>query len=226
MEEDKLIVFTDEDFTVSGENQGHGYVDLGLPSGLKWATCNIGAKSPEESGDYFAWGETAPKERYCEYNYDFYAEFDEDDYEWDAEEEGTLYHSTEYEDDDAVLEPADDAATRNWGEGWRMPTYEECEELLQHCEITWGEYKGVKGKKVKGPNGNGMFIPASGFYDEDGLLAVGEVGGFWSSTSWFANDRCGYWGYYHAWVLYLTEKDTVLDYFDRSAGYLVRPVLK
>lgn len=163
----------------------HQYVDLGLPSGLLWATCNVGADKPEEYGDYFAWGETSPKE-----TYDFST------YKWCN---GNFFSITKYCTDEtmgvvdtlAVLEPADDAATVNWGSAWRMPTRAEHEELVNGCNWTWTtDYKGsgVAGRiGTSIANGNTIFIPASGYYGT--LIAggqtvneVGEKGYLWSST--------------------------------------------
>lgn len=116
------------DVTVSGEIDNHSYVDLGLPSGIKWATCNIGANNPRESGEQFAWGETKTKTYY-----------DWDNYKWGEGELNsklTKYNtSARYGEMDyrTVLEPADDAATANWGRHWRMPTKEEFQELIDGC---------------------------------------------------------------------------------------------
>lgn len=120
------------DVTVSGEIDNHSYVDLGLPSGIKWATCNIGANNPRESGEQFAWGETKTK-----------ADYRWDSYKWRDGESNiskcTKYYSTYYGETDykTVLEPADDAATANWGRHWRMPTKEELQELIDGCN--WEE---------------------------------------------------------------------------------------
>ena len=135
----------------------HEYVDLGLPSGTLWATMNIGANAPEEFGDYFAWGETEPK----------------DDYSWTTYKwcEGTSESMTKYccvdfsgtVDGKSELDPEDDAAYVNWGEDWRMPTYEQVMELLNNCTWTMTTVNGVSGRLVTGPNGNTMFMPIPGF---------------------------------------------------------------
>ena len=163
---------------LSGYN-GPEYVDLGLPSGLKWATCNVGANSPEEYGDYFAWGETEPKE----------------DYSWSTYKycNGDRYSLTKYctdpyygpVDNKTTLELKDDVARVNLGGKWRMPTAEEIDELIDknNCTWTWTERRGVNGYKVTSKkNGNSIFLPAAGcrFYDE--LYDAGGNGYYWSSS--------------------------------------------
>ena len=142
----------------------HEAVDLGLS--VKWATCNVGAESPEEYGDYFAWGETQPKAAYTSDN----------------------CKTLEKNIGDIAGNPAYDAATANWGDGWRMPTKTEMQELIDNCTWTWTTKNGVTGYKVKSKkNGNSIFFPSAGEHDcddglYDGLDDVGEDGNYWSST--------------------------------------------
>ena len=133
----------------------HEWVDLGLPSGTLWATCNVGANAPEEYGDYFAWGETEPKEVYtwetykwCNGNKDTLTKY--------CGSDGSVDNKTE-------LDPEDDAAYVNWGPSWRMPTKEHQQELIDNCTWVWTTCNGVNGQLVTGPNGNTMFLPAAGF---------------------------------------------------------------
>lgn len=144
----------------------HEYVDLGLPSGLKWATCNVGASSPEEYGDYFAWGETEPKDIYSW-----------DTYKWCNGSKNSLTKYCEV-DNKIILDPEDDAAYVNWGGAWRMPTSAEYKELIDQCSWTWTTQNGVKGYLVVGSNGNSIFFPAAG--DSDG--GKGLAGSFQSSS--------------------------------------------
>ena len=198
-------------------NNNHEYVDLGLPSGTKWATCNVGASSPEKYGDYFAWGETEPKTTYSWDTYKWY--------------NGSSSTFTKYNtisdcgivDDKIVLDPEDDAATINWGSKWRMPTETEWMELLNNCTWTWKTMNGINGYEVKGSNGNSIFLPAAGSRNdsnyEDGY-EDGEIGNYWSSSlycspssamdMWFDTDR----------MLSLSEGCY------RSGGKSVRPILK
>ncbi len=181
-------------FTVpaTGTENGHEWVDLGLPSGTKWATCNVGATKPEEYGDYFAWGETEPKTTY-----------DWSTYKWSNGSYSTLtkYNtSSEYGtvDNKTVLELADDAARANWGGAWRMPTIAEWTELLENCTWTWtSDYNGtgVAGQIVTSNiNDNSIFLPAAGYRYNDDLNDAGSNGYFWSSsliTDIPGGARCG-----------------------------------
>ena len=158
-----------------GESQ-HEWVDLGLPSGTLWATCNIGANAPEEYGDYFAWGETAPKEVYTWSTY-----------KWCNGSETTLtkYCSSSYgyngfADGKMELDPEDDAAYVNWGSSWRMPTKEQLQELIDNCTGTWTQLNGVNGRLVTGPNGNSLFLPLAGSRSNYSLSNAGSSGGYWS----------------------------------------------
>ncbi len=179
--------------TVSGIHNGHGYVDLGLPSGLLWATCNVGATIPEGYGDYFAWGETSTKSTYTEDNYT-------------------------YSDNPTTLPPSADAATANWGVGWRMPTNEEMVELLNNCTHVWTTHNGVKGRLFTGPNGNSIFLPAAGGCDGSGLGLDGTVGIYWSSSL----DNNMYDALYLDFYL---EDDCYTNHdFRRLCGFTVRAV--
>lgn len=143
----------------------HDYVDLGLPSGALWATCNIGANTPEEYGYYFAWGETKPKDVYSEENYKW------PDY--------SKYNNT---DNKTVLDPEDDAATVNWGSQWRMPTKEEQDDLCKYCTWQWTQRNGVNGYWVTGPNGKSIFLPAAGQRVGSTIESEGTFGMIWSRT--------------------------------------------
>ena len=146
---------------------GHAFVNMG--TGLKWATCNVGANHPWEYGDYFAWGETETKDRY----------------KWSTYKWGSGSPFTKYTSLDMTLEPADDAATANWGAGWRMPTVEEWDWLRENC--TWVLTDNYNGKGVTGMivtstvNGNQIFLPAAGNWS-DSAGDVGFSGFYWTST--------------------------------------------
>ena len=193
---------------------GHEYVDLGLPSGTKWATCNVGADYPEDYGDYFAWGETEPKE-----------EYDLSTYKW---HEGSYYTHTKYctsstygkVDNKTTLDLADDAANANWGGDWRMPTKTEQDELRTECTWTWTTQNGVKGYIVTSKsNGNSIFLPAAGYRDFSDLWDAG-FNGYYSSSSLYTDDSGG------ACRLYF-ESSYVSSgsYSLRRRGWSVRPVL-
>ena len=154
--------------SASGAHNGHEYVDLGLPSGLKWATCNVGAESLEGYGDYFAWGEVKPKEDYSW-----------ETYKYEIEDNLIKYNGS---DGKIVLDVEDDAASVNWGGNWRMPTTEEQQELFNNCTWTWTTQNGVNGYNVTGPNGNSIFLPAAGCMDGGRFYDAGLYGIYWLSS--------------------------------------------
>ncbi|MBO5848550.1 MAG: DUF1566 domain-containing protein [Bacteroidales bacterium] len=176
------------------KHQGHEYVDLGLS--VKWATCNIGASSPEGYGDYFAWGETNTKARYEEYNSKTYCKPMSD-----------ISGNAQY-----------DVAKAKWGGEWRMPTGEEMDELLNECTWTWELKEGVKGYKITGPNGNSIFLPAAGSRNGASLSSTGESGNYWSSTHGEYEDYDAFYLYFHGGIRY---KSCNL----RDNGQSVRPVI-
>ena len=161
---------------------GHEYVDLGLPSGLKWATCNVGATTPEEYGDYFAWAEVKPQKSmrdWSTYKYSIdYISYKKITKYCDK----SNYGNNGFVDNKTILDPEDDAATVNWGSAWRMPSAVEQQELIDNCIWTWTTQNGVNGYKVTGPNGNSIFLPAAGYMEYSGPSAVGSFGGYWSSS--------------------------------------------
>lgn len=198
------------------EKEEFAWVDLGLPSGLLWANCNVGANSPEEYGNYYAWGETAPKDVY---NWGNYAhcringpgEFTKYCY-------NMTYGHNGYTDTLTVLQPVDDAATAFLGDGVRMPTHEEWKELDNECIKVWATKNGVKGYKFKGPNGNSLFLPAAGYCWDDTLCDAGSRGLYWSSSLWMDYP-------FNAWT-YCFHSFVGMCYYDvnRSVGLSVRAV--
>ena len=165
------------------------YVDLGLPSGLKWATCNVGATTPEGYGDYFAWGETAPY-----YNTPItdpltWKEGKESGYAWQSYCGQSSFQewSTAPYDANKILLLTKDAAHVNWEGDWRMPTKAEFEELRTKCEWTWTQKNGINGYEVKGPNDNTIFLPAADYRSD--LLLYGEYGQYWSSSLYEYSDQ-------------------------------------
>ena len=169
IEREKLETVKKKDKDVLGSHNGHKYVDLGLPSGLKWATCNVGANKPEEYGDYFAWGEIKPKQEYEEGTYEHI-------------KRGFLGIKKYVSLGDISGKPQYDAARFNWGGSWRLPTKKELEELEENCTWTWTTQGGNKGYKVTGPNGNSIFLPAAGCRIGSLLAFEGSSGRYWSST--------------------------------------------
>lgn len=189
---------------------GHEYVDLGLS--VKWATCNVGADSPEDYGDYFAWGETEPKSTYYCSTYKW-SEGDSDNLTkyCTISSYGTVDYKTQ-------LDLSDDAARVNWGGSWRMPTHEEFTELRERCSWTWPTQNGVKGYKVTSKtNGNSIFLPAAGYRYDSSLTEVGSRGYYWSSSLYADNPH-------DAWYVGLRSSVVVWKGNDRCYGRSVRPV--
>ena len=196
----------------SPHTNGHEYIDLGLPSGVLWATCNVGADSPEECGDYFAWGEIKPKMNYnwstykwCNGSYDTQVKYR------DSFDE-TL------DDNKTVLELSDDAANANWGGDWRMPTKKEQHELITKCTWTMTTKNGVQGYIVVGPNGKSIFLPIAGYRRGSDLHHVGSFGYYWSSSIHSRNEH-------NACCLYIAVVDVIVDFNNRYYGQTVRPVI-
>ena len=170
--------FTTED-NGGGDPNDHDYVDLGLPSGTLWATCNVGATTPEGYGDYFAWGEIQPKTvynwstyKYCNGDYDRITKY--------CNVRG--YGSHGYTDYMTTLLPSDDAATTNWGSDWCMPSVDQWGELFGMTNIAWTTQNGVNGILFTASNGHSLFLPDAGYRWDVGLDYVGLYGYYWSSS--------------------------------------------
>ncbi len=204
----------------------HEYVDLGLPSGTLWATCNVGANNPEEYGDYFAWGETTP-----------HYSVNGADTIWLAGYSAGYYWST-YKycnnsstimtkyctkegygnfDNKPILESADDAATTNWGSAWRMATYIEWQELVNNTTSTWTTMNGVNGRKFMASNGNFIFLPAAERRYETNFYNLGEYGYYWSAS--LVGDRPDYARY-----LTFNSSGCIMNMMNRYCGLSVRAV--
>lgn len=175
---------------------GHEYVDLALPSGLKWATCNVGAKTPEASGNCYAWGEIKTKDEYNEAN--------------------SLTYGIEMNDISGNVQY--DVAAANWGEGWRMPTLEEMQELIECCIWEWTKQNGIGGYNIIGPNGNRIFLPSSDSKSGPNFSsATCGHGSYWTSTPIY-NTSARYLSFY-------SNNRQELEYSNsRSNGLVIRPV--
>ena len=180
-------------------------VDLGLPSGTKWASCNVGATEPWGYGGYYAWGETGEKE----------------DYSWSTYKycNGSFYIMTKYSyrDNKTILEAEDDVATVKWGDAWRMPTSDEQKELIDNCTWEWSTLNGVNGYQVTGPNGNSIFLPAAGFRNGQELVGQGDYGLYWLAS--LDSDSPG-----SGFSLFFFDLSYDYGRNDRSYGHTVRPV--
>ena len=190
----------------------HECVDLGLPSGTLWATMNIGANAPEEFGDHFAWGETAPKEVY---NWNTYQWCNG---RWNKMTKYctvTTHGDNGFVDGKIELDPEDDAATACWGSSWCMPSKEQLDELRTLCTWTWTTSNGVKGYRVS-RNGKSIFLPAAEGVSGN-ILSSGNLGYYWSRT---LNDTRSYYACY----LYFHSTSVTAEAFERSSGCTVRAV--
>ena len=197
--------------TISGSIAGHNYVDLGLPSGTQWATCNMGATKPEEYGNYYAWGEITTKTTYSESNYTTTTTKYHNDLIPETADMYVLPLTT--------LESADDAARQNWCWRWGIPTFDEWTELIDNCTWTWTTRNGVNGFEIKAKNGNFIFLPAAGWYYDDELKSVNSCGNYWSSSTYD-------YGTSYASLLRFGDSVYYMETGYRHYGQSIRPVVK
>ena len=188
------------------------WVDLGLPSGLLWATRNVGATSPEDYGDYYAWGETTPKSVYDWPTYIYCNGYFNQLTKYCSNSD---YGYNGFTDNLTILQPGDDAATANYG--GRTPTKEEWEELINNTTVTWTTQNGVNGRLFTGTNGNSLFLPAAGFRWESSLNDAGSYGYYWSSS--LGTDLP-----ISAWLFYFHSGGQYVYYSNRFDGHSVRAV--
>ncbi len=226
----------DEGEGVEPDGKEHAYVDLGLPSGTLWATCNIGAEKPIDNGDYFAWGEVTPKEVYnwTTYKwcvYDTIPAYENELGIW-VDQQINMYftkYNTDaslgrngFVDNKTVLDSIDDAAAVNWGGKWRMPTYDQIYELNNKCTWEWQTGTNADGDhvayyKVTGPSGNSIYLPAAGYRNGSSLRNEGSNGFYWSSSLSESTPN-------YAYYLYFYEGHWYWDNDYRYRGLSVRPV--
>lgn len=200
--------------SLTKSSKTHLFVDLGLS--VNWAMTNIGANSPEDYGDYFAWAETTPQSeghykwstyKWCNGNYDVLTKYCNTE----------RYGYNDFKDFKTIIENSDDAATSNWGLPWRLPIKEEQDELRLHCSWSWKTINGISGYEVKSVNGNYIFLPAAGSINADEIQKQGTGGRYWSSTI--------YEGYVvGAFGLYFNSEMSEWSVSGRNAGLSIRPV--
>ena len=176
-------------------------IDLGLPSGTKWACCNVGATTPESYGGYYAWGETEEKDYY-----DWSTYIHCDGSAGTCHDLGSDIAGTQY-----------DVAHVKWGGSWVMPSYDQQTELRENCSSEWTTVNGINGRVFTGPSGASIFLPAAGYRWYDGPYYAGSYGYYWSSTQYPSDSYIAYsLGFYSGGVDW--------DYDSRSNGLSVRPV--
>ena len=178
-------------------------IDLGLPSGTKWACCNVDASKPEAYGSYFAWGETQTK---ISYNWDNYTHCDGS--KDNCHNIGSDIAATKY-----------DVARKKWGGAWRMPSYDQIKELCDNCTSEWTTLNGVNGCRLTGPNGSSIFLPAAGYRIGDKLTNDGLFCLCWSSSSDQSILQ-------NAYGIFSYDKGSFLNIEMRYIGRPVRPVSK
>ena len=193
----------------------HDYIDLGLPSGTQWATTNVGADAPEEYGDYFAWGETTPKDVY-----------DWSTYKWCNGDYNQLtkyctrndYGYNGFVDNKIELDPEDDAATAAWGAEWRTPSLEQMQELMDNCTTEWTTRNGVNGRLfTSNINGASLFLPAAGYRWNSSLYSAGFYGYYWARTLYSSSPDLAY-------NLYFSSGNVHWSSIGRFIGRSVRAV--
>lgn len=190
-----------------GFHKGHEYVDLGLPSGTLWATCNIGAVNPEDRGNYYAWGDVAPLDTMM--------------YHTDS-----LYHyHNEWIKEDIAGNPKYDAAAYNWGGNWSMPTLEQCRELYECCGWYFTEINDQNGYEVIGPNGNRIFIPMTGFVADYQPTPVDTLSAHWSSTTFPDYLTSSHYSLGMIGGTYWSNQGAEPMPFAKYCGLTVRPVM-
>ncbi len=184
------------------DNHHPHLIDLGLPSGTKWACCNVGATAPEDYGGYYAWGETEEKNYYDSSTYQYYQN-------GSYVNLGSDIAGTQY-----------DVARVKWGGSWVMPTHDQQMELCDNCTYEWTTVNGVKGGKFTSKtNGGIIFLPAAGRRLTSGLDDAGSHGYYWSSTQ--GPSITG-----STFCLYFGSGYTDWSYANRSSGRSVRPVVR
>ena len=198
----------------SGGNSSMEAVDMGLS--VEWASCNLGASSPEEYGDYYAWGETVTKSDYSWLTYKFRTSGDNwDNVKFSKYNTSSSYGPIDYK---TKLELSDDVAHVKWGGSWRMPSDAEWTELRTKCTWTWTTQYGKRGYKVTSKtNGNSIFLPAAGYQGGTSIYDVGFRGYYWSSSLYTDGPN-------RAWGVYFDSDGVNRSNFRRYYGFSIRPV--
>lgn len=168
---------------------GHEFVDLGLPSGTLWATCNVGTSKPEAYGDYYAWGETKTKSIY---HWNTYKHANGNYNELTKYCNKSFRGRNGFADALIELQPSDDLATANWGNDWCTPSMEQWIELKENTKSNWITRNGVKCRLFTANNGNSLFLPAAGYRWNDELYDAGSLGYYWS-RSLDTSEPCNAW---------------------------------
>lgn len=205
-----------KDKTIEVVKVSHESVDLGLPSGTLWATCNIGAENPEDYGNHFAWGETIPNTT-CDWEWGTYKYCNGVRVQLTKYCDKSDYGYNGFTDTLTTLQPMDDAATANWGSDWCMPTKAQWRELIDNTTNMWTTHNGVNGLLLTASNGNYLFLPAAGSLWDDEINYGGSRGYYWSGSLLAGSPD-------YAWGFDFKADQSIIDETTRNAGFSVRAV--
>jgi hypothetical protein len=224
--EEIMYIHGNNNILVDGQQNGHDYVDLGLPSGTKWATMNIGASTPEDYGNYYAWGETETKE---EYGWNTYKYFFDNNGNYVPYDDKWCVESGELKDIGSNIAGTQyDVAHMKWGDSWKIPTSAQMDELQnrEYCEWIWTFLNGVKGYIITSKlNGKSIFLPACGVFYSCEQQHMNTDGHYWLSTSEVNN------AFYADYLIFSSDSHEIChkselfqDYNGRDHGRTIRPV--
>lgn len=224
--EEVMYIHANNNLLADGQKNGHDYVDLGLPSGTKWATANIGASVPEDYGNYYAWGEIEIKEDYSWSTYKYFFDNNGDNVPYD---DNWRVESGELKDIGCNIAGTQyDVAHMKWGDSWKIPTSAQMDELQnkEYCEWTWTLLNGVKGYIITSKlNGKSIFLPACGVFYSNEQQHMNTDGHYWLSTSETSNT------FYADHLMFSSDSyetrhksDLFQDYNGRDHGRAIRPV--
>lgn len=202
----------------TGKINGHDYVDLGLS--VKWATCNIGATSPGEFGDFYAWGETSTKETYTKEN-SLTMEKTMEYLAGNRKEDPSTWGKTMK---DIAGDSIYDVARVKWKGTWRLPKKKEMNELAYKCKFKWGKINGYEGVLITGPNGNNIFLPASGTKQGSELYCFRESGRYWGATPGATKREACSISFSTVDTMHSITNSIHSSYSERYNGYNIRPV--
>jgi len=197
------------------EDSNHPCIDLSLPSGTLWSTCNLGANTPESFGNAYAWGETGFD---LDYSWSSYRHCNGSQKTLTKYCNDSQYGNNGFTDNQSVLQSSDDAATKLWGDDWCIPTLTEWNELLQNTTISWTNYNGVRGMIFTSSNGNSLFLPAAGYRQDHSAYTSINKGYYWSNR--LSNSVPS-----RAYYLSFSSDQCEMSQAFRCLGYSIRPVL-
>ena len=209
---------TPQAYLTCPDNHHPHFIDLGLPSGTKWACCNVEATKPEMYGGYYAWGEASKKDVYNDVTYKYAIGEDNDGDGWYDDYHSDTGYSGVWQSLGADIAGSEyDVAHVKWGSSWVMPSLSQIEELVEYCTYEYTSLNDVEGEQFTGLNGGTIFLPSAGYRKGDGLSHPEEYGDYWSSTPIPSSTG-------NAYCLYFNKDEAGCNHFNRANGRSVRPV--